>query len=60
MTSNPLTQLSLSTRIMVNLALLLVIVVGMGMTTVWYADRFNTLTTWFLVTRRASEATPTP
>jgi len=24
------------------------------------ADRFNTLTSWFLVTRRASEATPTP
>lgn len=43
MTTNPFTRLSLSTRIMVNLALLLVIVVCMGITAIWYADRSNTL-----------------
>ncbi|MFZ5564227.1 MAG: ATP-binding protein [Thermodesulfobacteriota bacterium] len=43
MTNNPLTRFSLSTRITINLSLLLIIVVAMGMTTVWYADRFNTL-----------------
>ena len=43
MTKNPFRRLSLFTRIMINLVLLMVIVAAMGATTIWYAKRFNTL-----------------